>query len=167
MATRKTRIETGTEESRAASYELALAKYASAVDTLRSGDISAAHKQFTAIDKEYAEDEPELVERSRMYIRVCNQRSTPEPTEPTDADGHYQRAVVLANQGKFDEAVALTNRIQGLKTLANNEGAQKYLKDVLAKIEVARKAAADDNKEDGDKEAGAAPAPEAPTTGEK
>lgn len=90
-------------------YEVALQEYAVAIGRLRQADFAGARQLFLDIEAQHRE-ESELVDRARMYARVCAQRLDPGPPTPQTAEGCYARAVMLSNSGRWDEAIDLLSR---------------------------------------------------------
>lgn len=91
-------------------YEAALKDYGGALGLLRKNDFAAAMKGFEAIIAAHA-DEPELVDRARVYRDVCARRLATEPPDSDDPQHRYRRAVVLTNEGRLEEAIELLGRV--------------------------------------------------------
>jgi tetratricopeptide (TPR) repeat protein len=113
MATKKQETETAEEKARAASehlaFEAARAEYQAAFELLHKGEYTEAKERFLGITKAYPH-ESEMVERSRTYARICDQRMQTDSMDVNNADECYYRAVILANEGKAEEAVSLLDR---------------------------------------------------------
>ncbi len=92
-----------------AGYDAALTIYTSAIEAMHTGDFGKARELFASIELQIG-DEPELVERTRTYIRVCDQRLAPSSDEPADAEARYFAAVLKSNEGEFDEALRLIDQ---------------------------------------------------------
>jgi tetratricopeptide (TPR) repeat protein len=92
-----------------AAYEEALLEYASAVDLLRKGNFAEAKVAFGQV-AEANPDEGTLVDRCRTYTKICDQKLNDAPFQPGDAEECYQHAVMLANNGQWDEAIGLLDR---------------------------------------------------------
>src|SRR3990172_1317975 len=56
-----------------------------------------------------AADEPELVDRAKLYLEACRQRLA-EGAGEAEGEDPYLEAVVLKNAGHLDEALALCRR---------------------------------------------------------
>jgi tetratricopeptide (TPR) repeat protein len=97
------------QRAASAGYEAALAKYSSAVQALRQGDLAGAKRLFDEA-KTMAVQEPELADRASTYSRICERRLLPAGAEPQDTDGQYREAVFLLNSGQIDAALRLLNR---------------------------------------------------------
>lgn len=91
-------------------YEQALEQYGNAVELLRKEEVAKALELFETIIKEHG-DEPELVDRARIYRDVCGRRLAGEQSEPDDAPARYHRAVVMMNEGHIDEAIGLLGKL--------------------------------------------------------
>jgi tetratricopeptide (TPR) repeat protein len=89
----------------AESYRKALEVFEEAFSHLAKKDYEQARQGFRRLLDEHAV-EPELCDRARVFLRACD-RSTAEPPPPVeDADSHYLQAVLHANRGEFDLALA-------------------------------------------------------------
>jgi tetratricopeptide (TPR) repeat protein len=113
MATKKKEVSPAlrtADEPRSAAqtqtYDQALVKYREGIEALRGGDLVRARGRFVEVEA-LSGEEPELAERARTYLRICDRRLAGEPPEPTAPQERYHRAVVLANDGRFDEALRL------------------------------------------------------------
>jgi tetratricopeptide (TPR) repeat protein len=101
----KKRAYAGDEAAHAA-YEKALAKYDEAMKAIGRGELAGAKKAFEEVVAA-AENEPELAQRARTYVRICERRLAPPAPAPANHEQRYARAVYLANAGAWDEAIAL------------------------------------------------------------
>jgi len=88
-----------------AAYEAILQDYAAALDLLRRKDFAAAVERLRTVEKVSGE-EPELAERTRTYIRLCERHLAPPAPRPQSAEGWYLLGVVKSNEGKLEEALA-------------------------------------------------------------
>ena len=113
MATKKQEAETAESKAQAASehlaYEAARAEYQAAFELMHEKDFAAARERFVGLTKAYPQ-ESEMVERSRTYTKICDQRLFIDPMDIDNADECYYRAVVLCNEGQAEEAVSLLDR---------------------------------------------------------
>jgi tetratricopeptide (TPR) repeat protein len=92
-----------------AAYEQAVSSFSSAVQLVQAGDYSKAKEAFNGL-LDAMKDEPVLAERSRMFLRVCEERMTPSIEPGTTADDLYYRAVFESNDGNASEAIALLDQ---------------------------------------------------------
>ena len=113
MATNKQEAESEERKAQLASehlaYEAARAEYEAAFELLHKQDFAAAKERFLGITKAYPQ-ESEMVERSRTYAKICDHRLFVDPMNTENADECYYRAVILSNEGRAEEAVALLDR---------------------------------------------------------
>jgi len=113
MATKKNAAadSKGTERSvsETAAFEKAKKEYQTAIELLYRHDFAAAKELLTKIEAEHA-DEAEMVERCRTYVKICNVRLAGDPPAPQSVDDCYYRAIMLANDGRPEEAVALLDQ---------------------------------------------------------
>ena len=86
-------------------YYEAIAIYESGVRALQKHDFSAAAEQFRAVIQRYP-DERELLERARLYLRVCERETANRPAVPRTPDERVYAATVALNAGDPDAAVA-------------------------------------------------------------
>ena len=80
-----------------------LKQYETAVKLLYSQEFDKAKALFEKIIHTFEEDK-ELVERTRIHIRLCEQKSARKPPSPRSVDEHYDLAISFYNQGKYDQA---------------------------------------------------------------
>ncbi|MBA3885657.1 MAG: tetratricopeptide repeat protein [Acidobacteria bacterium] len=83
-------------------YE-AVAIYERGVQALQRHDYTGAAEQFRAILERYP-DERELLERARLYLRVCERETARRPAAPRTAAERVYAATVALNSG--DHAAA-------------------------------------------------------------
>lgn len=95
-----------TRAEHSAGFEAILHEYSAGVDLVRRREFAAALVHLRAVEKGAAE-EPEMAERARTYIRLCNRRLTAPTPVPQDAEGRYLLGVFKSNQGKVEEAITL------------------------------------------------------------
>ena len=53
---------------------------------------------------------PEIVDRSKMYLRICQRNQLPAEVEPTTGEQIYLTGVLRMNEGNLDQALALFER---------------------------------------------------------
>jgi tetratricopeptide (TPR) repeat protein len=113
MATKKREVspatrtaEDPTRAGQSATYDEAIGKYGEAIDALRRADLARARDRFAEVEA-LSGEEPELAERARTYLRICKNRLAGASPEPVGAQERYHRAVVLSNDGRFDDALRL------------------------------------------------------------
>ena len=100
-------------------YE-AVAIYERGVQALQRHDFSGAATSFRAVLERYPE-ERELLERARLYLRVCERETSRQPTAPkTPAEWVYSATVAL-NSG--DHGVALDSLQRALGEDPENDHA--------------------------------------------
>ena len=71
---------------------------------LHKQQYAEALKNFTTIVDGYPEDK-ELIDRARVYQRICETRLKGEPATPKDAAGLFYYGVMRVNEADFDGAV--------------------------------------------------------------
>jgi len=109
-------------------YE-AVAIYERGVQALQRHDYAAAAELFRAVIERYPE-ERELLERARLYLRVC-ERETARQTPPPQTSGeHVYAATVALNAG--DHASALNHLQRALTADADNDHAHYIMAAALS-----------------------------------
>jgi len=100
---KKDKATKATDEARA--YATAIKDYSAALGLVRKGEFERAKEQLRAVQAAVT-NEPELVDRAAIYIRICDRRLAAEPEAPS---GHerYRQAVFLSNAGDPDAAIQL------------------------------------------------------------
>ena len=86
-------------------YYEAIAIYETGVRALQKHDFAAAADQFRTVIQRYP-DERELLERARLYLRVCERETANRPAAPKTPDERVYAATVALNAGDPDAAVA-------------------------------------------------------------
>ena len=82
-------------------YQNALNQFEAAVKWLNENHFAKARSAF---EKLVDTATPDLAQRARMYLNVCNQRIARPAVQLKSAEDHYNYGVRLANQGMLDEA---------------------------------------------------------------
>jgi TolA-binding protein len=100
-------------------YE-AVAIYERGVQALQRHDFRAAAEQFRIVLDRYP-DERELLERARLYLRVCERETERQPQGPRTPEEHVYAATVALNSG--DHAGALEHLQRALKEDAESDHA--------------------------------------------
>ena len=85
-------------------YEKALSAYSEAVREFRKGKVEKAKELFAAFPEKY-DSEKELVDRSRMYLAVIQEKGKKEAFPPKSAEDYYQHGVYKMNMGDFEGAL--------------------------------------------------------------
>jgi tetratricopeptide (TPR) repeat protein len=86
-------------------YYEAIAIYETGVRALQKHDFASAAEQFRTVIQRYP-DERELLERARLYLRVCERETANRPAGPRTPDERVYAATVALNAGDPDTAVA-------------------------------------------------------------
>ncbi|MFN8005660.1 MAG: tetratricopeptide repeat protein, partial [Terriglobia bacterium] len=79
-----------------------LKQYETGVKLLYTQDFDKARVIFDKLIQTNAEDK-ELVERARIHIRLCEQKKPRKIPAPRSVDEHYDVAIALYNQGRYEE----------------------------------------------------------------
>ena len=104
-------------------YEKILAAYGQAVKAFRKGDCTKAKELFLAFLEKH-NTEKELIDRSQMYIALCENREKGGTVSLKTFDDYYEYAVYKLNRKDYDEAIKL---LEKAKTQKPKEGKVSYL----------------------------------------
>ena len=78
-----------------------LAQFENALNLFNANHFAKARNLFERLTADAA---PDLAQRARVYLNICNQRLSRPAVQLKTADDHYNYAVQLANHGNLDEA---------------------------------------------------------------
>ena len=84
-------------------------QYEAAVRLLYSHEFEKAKVAFEKVIAAFADDK-EVVERSRIHLRLCEQKIARKPAAPRTLDEHYDWAIALMNEGKYEESLDHLNK---------------------------------------------------------
>jgi tetratricopeptide (TPR) repeat protein len=90
-------------------YEKTLSAYGQAVKAFRRGDWKKAIEYFGAFVEKYSDDR-ELVDRARIYMKICEARGKKDSIALKEFDDYYEMGVYRMNQGAYEEALTLFNK---------------------------------------------------------
>jgi len=90
-------------------YNLLVTQFGEALETFNKGDLAGAKTRFEELVAA-CHDEPVMTDRALVYIRVCERKLAPGDPEAQTAHERYYHAVLLANEGRADEALPLLDR---------------------------------------------------------
>jgi tetratricopeptide (TPR) repeat protein len=101
-------------------YHEAVAMYERGLQALQRRDFAASADALRAVIERYP-DERELLERARLYLKVCERELEPKEPAPKTADEWVYAATVALNAG--DEASALLHLQRALTADARHDHA--------------------------------------------
>ena len=101
-------------------YHEAVALYERGLQALQRRDFAASADALRTVIERYP-DERELLERARLYVKVCERELEPREPAPKTADEWVYAATVSLNQG--DEANALLHLQRALAADARHDHA--------------------------------------------
>ena len=90
-------------------YDQAVVDFGKAVEAINAARYDEARKLFTALI-ESVHDEPGLVERSRMYLSVCDKRTAKVDAPGTGFDDIYHQAVMAMNSVDTEGSIRLLDQ---------------------------------------------------------
>lgn len=127
-------------------YHEAVAMYERGLQALQRRDFAASADALRTVIERYP-DERELLERARLYLKVCERELEPKEPAPKTADEWVYAATVALNQG--DEANALLHLQRALAADARHDHAHYMMavasarrNDVSAALDHLRRAVA-------------------------
>ncbi|MFC2165018.1 hypothetical protein ACFLT2_08495 [Acidobacteriota bacterium] len=91
------------------SFEKTLSSYGQAIKAFRQGDCKKAKEYFMAFSKKY-HMERELVDRAKLYMKMCDDKGKKDSIDLKDFDDYYEMGVYKLNQGAYEEALKLFNK---------------------------------------------------------
>jgi Tfp pilus assembly protein PilF len=101
-------------------YHEAVAMYERGLQALQRRDFAASADALRSVIERYP-DERELLERARLYLKVCERELEPKEPAPKTADEWVYAATVALNAG--DEAAALQHLQRALTADARHDHA--------------------------------------------
>jgi Tfp pilus assembly protein PilF len=104
-----TRAEPPSPPPKKPAYYEAIALYERGVQALQRHNYPAAADHFRTVLDRYP-DERELVERARLYLRVCERETSRQPPTPTTPEERVYAATVSLNSGDHETALDHLNR---------------------------------------------------------
>ncbi|MBI3895829.1 MAG: tetratricopeptide repeat protein [Acidobacteria bacterium] len=82
-------------------FKNALEQFANAVKLFNNNEFAKARAILERLSSAPA---PDLAERARIYLHICNQRLSKSTLHLKTVDDFYNHGIQLANQGNFEEA---------------------------------------------------------------
>ena len=82
-------------------YREALARFENAVKLFNDNQFAKARNSFERLAETAT---PDLAQRAKVYLNICNQRLARPTVNLKTADDYYNYSVQLANQGNLEEA---------------------------------------------------------------
>ncbi len=91
------------------SYEKTLSSFSQAAKAFRRGDCKKASEYFRVFIEKYPM-EKELVDRAKLYMKICENKDKKDAFVLKDFDDYYEMGVYKLNQGAYEEALELFNK---------------------------------------------------------
>jgi tetratricopeptide (TPR) repeat protein len=110
-------------------YHEAVAMYERGLQALQRRDFAAAASSLRTVIERYP-DERELLERARLYLKVCERELEPKEPTPKTADEWVYAATVAQNSG--DETTALRHLQRALSEDARHDHAHYLMAAAMA-----------------------------------
>ena len=120
-------------------YRETVARFESAVKLFNDNQFAKARGAFERVAVAAT---PDLAQRAKVYLKICNQRLLRPAVNLKTADEHYNYAVQLANQGNLAEAEQFLTKALKLAprcdyihyALASTSALQDHAEDALAHL---------------------------------
>ncbi len=87
----------------------AIKLYESGVKLLYAQDFERAKAAFEKLIQSNLEDK-EIVERARIHLKLCEQKLAAIPPPPRTVEDHYNLAIALMNEGKYEQSIEHLNK---------------------------------------------------------
>jgi tetratricopeptide (TPR) repeat protein len=84
-------------------------QYEAAMKLLYSHEYERAKAAFEKIISTFGDDK-EVIDRAKIHLKLCEQKMTRKPPAPRTLEEHYNLAIALMNEGKYDQALDHLNR---------------------------------------------------------
>lgn len=91
------------------SFEKTLSSYSQAVKAFRRGDCSKTKQYFEAFIEKYPL-EKELIDRAKIYMKICEDKGKKDDFALKDFNDYYEMGVYNLNKGAYEEAIKLFNK---------------------------------------------------------
>ncbi|MGD8535621.1 MAG: tetratricopeptide repeat protein [Candidatus Aminicenantes bacterium] len=104
-------------------YEKALSAFNQAVKVFHKREFGRAKELLKAFTDNFP-SEKELVDRAKIYFKICESASQKEKPPLKTFDDYYQYSIFLLNQGNHEEALKLLEKAREMKP---KEGKIPYL----------------------------------------
>jgi len=79
-------------------------QYESAVKLLYAQEFEKAKTAFEKLIQAYGDDR-EVLERAKIHLKLCELKIAKKPPTPRTVEEHYNLAVALMNNGKYEESI--------------------------------------------------------------
>lgn len=94
------------EKKKVDSYENAVISFGEAIKAFRKGNYEKAEESLKALIEKYA-SEKELVDRAKIYIKICREGKNKESMPSKTFNDFYGHGIFKWNQGNYEEALQL------------------------------------------------------------
>ena len=102
------------EKARKDIYQKALTAFEQVMKVFHKGDYEKASELLGVYLEKY-DSENELVDRARMYLKICDGHLKKDKIVLKSFDDYYQDGVFKANDGEYEEALKMLTKAQSLE----------------------------------------------------
>lgn len=102
------------EKARKDTYQKALTAFEQVMKVFHKGDYEKASELLGAYLEKY-DSENELVDRAKMYLKICDGHVKKEKVALKSFDDYYQNGVFRANHGEYEVALEMLTKAQSIE----------------------------------------------------
>ena len=102
------------EKARKDTYQKALTAFEQVMKVFHKGDYEKASELLGAYLEKY-DSENELVDRAKMYLKICDGHVKKDEVSLKSFDDYYQNGVFRANQGEYEVALEMLTKAQSIE----------------------------------------------------
>ncbi len=102
------------EKARKDTYKKALTAFEQVMKVFHKGDYNKATELLNTFLGKH-DSENELVDRARMYLKICDEHVKKEKVVLKSFDDYYQNGVVRANNGEYEVALEMLTKAQSME----------------------------------------------------
>ncbi len=95
-------------------YERALSDYSQALKAFHKKEFKKAAESLKGFIEKY-ETERELIDRAKMYLKICETKLSNEKIQLKTFDDYYQVSILKMNEGDYQEALQLLEKARDMK----------------------------------------------------
>lgn len=111
------------EKDKKDDYEKALSAFSLAMKAFHKGEFVKSEELLNSF-LEQSPSEKELVDRARVYLKICSSKKKKEKIQMKTFEDYYQFSIIKLNQGEYEEALELLGKAGEMKP---KEGKIPYL----------------------------------------
>lgn len=102
------------EKARKDIYQKALTAFEQVMKVFHKGDYKKASELLGSYLEKY-DSENELVDRAKMYLKICDEHGKKEKMSLKSFDDYYQAGVFRTNHGEYEAALEMLTKAQSME----------------------------------------------------